>query len=202
MTSVSRHSETDAGRARPPGSGPGALSTDGDIVAASAETVRFARLRRSPLVRRVTGYSAGSVIAAFISELAFAGVYGWLHGGTTWASLAGFVGGAVPNYFLNRKWAWQDRRGRSRRQEILLYAAVSLASFLVSIVVTDKAEDLARHITHTHNLRVLLVAAAYLAVSGLFFVGKFVAYELIVFTKGPGERAGSASPPDEASTTS
>jgi putative flippase GtrA len=165
-------------------------------------SVRFARLRRSPLVRRVTGYSAGSVIAAFTSELAFAGVFGWLHAGTTWASLAGFVGGAVPNYFLNRRWAWQDRHGRSRRSEVTLYAAVSIASFGVSVVVTDIVERWARTVTQSSGLRVVVVAAAYLGVSGIFFVGKFVAYELIVFTKGPGVRAGSASQSDGPPTTS
>jgi putative flippase GtrA len=164
--------------------------------------VRFAALRRSPLLRRITGYSAGSVIAAFTSELAFAGAFGWLHSGTTWASLAGFIGGAIPNYFLNRRWAWQGRNGRSRRSEITLYAIVSIASFLVSAVVTDVVERYARHLTTSAGLRVVLVAAAYLAVSGVFFVGKFVAYELIVFTKGPGDRGGSSSLSDEPSTTS
>jgi putative flippase GtrA len=162
------------------------ITTDGDTVA--EQTGRMAALRRNPLVRRVTGYSAGSVIAMFTSELAFAGVFGWLHGGTAWSSFAGFVGGAVPNYILNRRWAWQDRRGRSRRQEILLYFAVAIASFLVSIVVTDWAEDQARHLTTTHGIEVILVAAAYLAVSGVFFVAKFVIYELLVFTKGPEQR--------------
>lgn len=164
--------------------------------------VRFAGLRRSPLLRRITGYSAGSVIAAFTSELAFAGAFGWLHSGTTWASLAGFVGGAVPNYFLNRRWAWQGRNGRSRRSEITLYAIVSVASFLVSAVVTNIVEHWARHLTASAGLRVVLVAAAYLAVSGVFFVGKFAAYELIVFTKGPGEREGSSSRSGAPSTTS
>jgi putative flippase GtrA len=166
------------------------------------DNVRFAALRRSPLLRRITGYSAGSVIAAFTSELAFAGAFGWLHSGTTWASLAGFIGGAVPNYFLNRRWAWQGRSGRSRRSEITLYAIVSIASFLVSAVVTNVVERWARHLTTSASLRVVVVATAYLAVSGVFFVGKFVAYELIVFTKGPGERAGSSSRSDEPSTTS
>jgi putative flippase GtrA len=191
-----------ASKAGPDGTGPdlAVIVTDGDTVTEASG--RLARLRRSPLVRRVTGYSAGSVIAAFTSELAFAGVYGWLHAGTTWSSAAGFIGGAVPNYILNRRWAWQDRRGRSRRHEMFLYAVVSIASFLVSIVVTNAAEHWARHLTTDHNLRVLLVAAAYLAVSGVFFVGKFVVYELVVFTKGPDVPAGSASPPDVASTTS
>jgi putative flippase GtrA len=163
------------------------IIVDGDTVTEPAG--RMAALRRNPLVRRVTGYSAGSVIAMFTSELAFAGVFGYLHGGTAWASFAGFVGGAVPNYFLNRRWAWQDRKGRSRRQELILYFAVAIASFLVSIVVTDWAEGWARHLTTTHSIEVVLVAAAYLAVSGVFFVGKFVAYEFLVFTKGPEERA-------------
>jgi putative flippase GtrA len=186
MRSVSNNAEATAGPSVA-GEEPVVIVTDGDTV--SEPTGWAAGLRRSPLVRRVTGYSAGSVIAAFTSELAFAGVYGWLHAGTTWSSLAGFIGGAIPNYILNRRWAWQDRKGRSRRQEITLYAAVSIASFLVSIVVTNAAEHWARHLTSGHNLRVLLVAAAYLAVSGVFFVGKFVAYELIVFTKGPATAA-------------
>lgn len=160
------------------------------------------RLRRSPLVRRVTGYSAGSVIAAITSELAFAAAFGWAHTGTTWASAAGFVGGAVPNYILNRRWAWNDRRGRSRRNEILLYALVSIASFLVSAVVTAYVEGWARHLTASAGWRVVLVAGAYLAVSGVFFVGKFVAYELVVFTKGPGEQAGSPVLPVGDATTS
>jgi putative flippase GtrA len=163
---------------------------------------RFAALRSSPLVRRITGYSAGSVIAAFTSELAFAGAFGWLHVGTTWASLAGFVGGAIPNYILNRRWAWQERNGRSKRAEVTLYAVVSIASFLASAVVTDVVERWARGLTSSANLQVVVVSASYLCVSGVFFVGKFVAYDLLVFTKGPGERAGSSSRSHGPSTMS
>ncbi len=83
--------------------------------------VSSGRLRaaiRHPLARRLTAYSAGSVVAAVVGELAFVLTYGGLHAGTTWASAAGFVGAAVPNYILNRRWAWSDRRGRSRRAEV------------------------------------------------------------------------------------
>lgn len=147
-----------------------------------------ARLRRSPLVRRVTGYSAGSVIAAFTSELAFAASFGWGHFDTAEASLVGFLGGAVPNYILNRRWAWNDRRGRRQRDEVALYAVVSILSFLASWQVTTFAEVQARGVSEDRTWQVLLVAGAYLAVSGVFFVAKFVAYELVVFTKGPAER--------------
>ncbi len=139
-------------------------------------------LERYPIIRRITGYSAGSVIAAILSELAFAMAYGWGHVGTTTASAVGFLGGAIPNYILNRRWAWQDRRGRDRRTEIVLYMAVALSSFVASAVATHWAETGARSVTPDHGWQVLLVAGAYLGVSGVFFVLKFVLYELVVFT--------------------
>jgi putative flippase GtrA len=138
-------------------------------------------LLRHPLVRRITGYSAGSVVAVVVSEACFAAVYGWGHGGTTLASATGFIGGAVPNYILNRRWAWRDRRGRNRRTEILLYMAVAVSSFLVSALVTHWAESGARHLTPVRGWQVALITAAYLVVSAVFFVVKFVIYETVVF---------------------
>lgn len=155
--------------------------------------------RHHPLARRIGGYSAGSVIAAVVSELAFAAAYGPGHAGTTWSSAVGFVGGAIPNYVLNRRWAWKDRRGRDRRVEILLYAAVALASFVASAVGTHWAEEGARHLTTDRVWRVVMVAGAYLGVSAVFFVLKFVVYELVVFTRGG---PAPASRPSVDSTTS
>jgi putative flippase GtrA len=145
-------------------------------------------LLRHPLVRRITGYSAGSVVAVIISEACFAAAYGWGHSGTTLASAAGFVGGAIPNYILNRRWAWRDRRGRSRRAEISLYMAVAIASFLVSALVTHWAEAGARQMTAVRGWQVALITAAYLGVSAVFFVVKFVVYETVVFRHAPAEQ--------------
>ena len=137
------------------------------------------------MLRRVTGYSAGSVVAIVISEAAFAAALGWGHTGTTVASAIGFLGGAVPNYILNRRWAWRDRRGRDRRTEVLLYMVVALATFVVSALVTHWAESAARHLTVDPGWQVALTTAAFLAVSGVFFVLKFVIYETVVFTRVP-----------------
>lgn len=136
---------------------------------------------RWPLVRRVAGYSAGSAIATVTSELAFLGTLGWLHGGTTWASAAGFVGGAVPNYILNRRWVWSERRGHERTTEVVLYMAVALSSFAASAVATHWAQQGARSLTGDHGWTVLLTGLAFLGVSGVFFVLKFVLYEWLVF---------------------
>jgi putative flippase GtrA len=142
-----------------------------------------------PLTRRISGYSAGSVVAVVVSEGCFAAAYGWGHSGTTLASAAGFVGGAVPNYILNRRWAWHDRRGRTRHTEISLYVAVAIASFIASAFVTHWAETGARHLTSARGWQVVLIAGAYLGVSAVFFVVKFVIYEVVVFTEGSGDPA-------------
>lgn len=145
------------------------------------------------LTKRVVGYSAGSLVAAATSEAAFVLVLGLLHGGTTWASAAGFVGGAVPNYVLNRRWAWSDRRGRERRTEIGLYALVALTTFLASAVATHWAQSGARQLTSDRGWTVLLTALAFLGVSGVFFVVKFVLYERVVFVPSdPPERRPAA----------
>jgi putative flippase GtrA len=161
---------------------------------------RMAGLKRRPLARRFAGYGLGSIIAAATSELAFVIAYAFLHAGTVGASLAGFVGGAIPNYILNRRWAWQDRKGRSRRSEIILYATVSIVSFVSSVFATRWMEEWARHLTTDKTWRVLMIAGAYLFVSGVAFLAKFVLYDLIVFTKGPSDQSRGAEPSALAAT--
>jgi len=140
-----------------------------------------AAILRHPLGRRIAGYSAGSVIAVIVGEACFVAVFGGLHGGTTWATAAGFVGGAVPNYVLNRRWAWSDRNGRSRQAEIGLYTAVVGTSFAANAIATHWAETFADRLSPSAGWETVMVASAYLLVSGLFFVVKFVLYEVVVF---------------------
>jgi putative flippase GtrA len=139
------------------------------------------------MVRRLTGYSAGSAVAATLGELAFVLTYGWAHAGTTWASAAGFVAAAVPNYVLNRRWAWGDRRGRSRRTEAALYGMVAVTSFVAAAIGTHWAKVGAVRLFPQSGWQTAVVAAAYLGVSGVFFLVKFVLYERVVFVSCAGE---------------
>jgi putative flippase GtrA len=159
---------------------------------ASLQTFREHPLVRHPLVRRITGYSAGSVIAVIVSEAAFAATLGWGQTGTTIASAMGFVGGAVPNYILNRRWAWRDRRGRTRRSEVTLYMAVAFSSFIVSALVTHVVREGARHLTVDRGGQVAVTTAAYLGVSLVFFIIKFLIYETWVFQKHAAQPAAVA----------
>ncbi len=172
------------------------------MTATATAAGRVHSLRQIPLVRRITGYSVGSVIAAATAELAFVIAYGWGHAGPVGASAAGFIGGAVPNYFLNRRWAWPDRLGRSRRAEAALYAVVALGSFGASVAATRWAQHWARGLTADGSLRTLLPAAAYLVTSGLVFVAKFVLYDRVVFTTGPGDQDANVGRSSAPPTTS
>lgn len=67
----------------------------------------------------------------------------------------------------------------------MLYAAVAVSTFLASAVVTHWAQIGARQLTTDHGWTVALTAAAFLGVSGVFFVLKFVLYERVVFMPSP-----------------
>jgi putative flippase GtrA len=133
---------------------------------------------------RVWRYTASSVIAAATSFLVFAGAYA-LGTGTLAANVLAFVAGAVPNWVLNRSWAWQ-RTGRVHvMREVVLYVVVSLLSLAASTAATEWASREAHSLTADSTLRVLLVAGAYVVTYGVLFVAKYAVYELVVFA-GPG----------------
>ncbi|MDQ1377401.1 MAG: hypothetical protein QOE15_1574, partial [Acidimicrobiaceae bacterium] len=69
------------------------------------------RGRSSRLGVRFGRYTLGSVVAVVSSEVAFVICFGSGLLGTTASSAVAFVAGAIPNYVLNRSWAW-GRRGR------------------------------------------------------------------------------------------
>ena len=136
---------------------------------------------------KVWRYTVGSVIAAVTSLVVFAVAFG-LGLGNVPANVLAFVAGAVPNWILNRSWAWQ-RTGRVHvLREIVLYAIVSVLSLAASSAATGWANHEAPSVTPNHVLQVLLVACAYIATYGVLFVAKYVIYELVVFT-GPERRS-------------
>ncbi len=142
-------------------------------------TSALRRLTASPLVAKLTRYTLGSVLALATSVVVFAALFG-AGVGTTPASVAAFLAGAVPNWILNRRWAWR-RRGRvSVGREVVGYTAISLLSLAAASAGTGWTHHLVRHVA-PHGLRVALVTLAYVAVQALLFAVKFLAYEWWVF---------------------
>ncbi len=139
------------------------------------------RLRRSPLAVRLTRYSIGSAIALLTSVVTFAlllraGV------GTTACSVLAFLAGAIPNWILNRRWAWQVSGRVSLLREVLAYGAISLVALASSAGATGLAQAHAGGLSSDPDVRVAFVTAVYVAVQAALFGAKFLAYERWVFT--------------------
>jgi putative flippase GtrA len=141
---------------------------------------RLQQLRSSPLAVKVARYALGSVVALLTSIVVFALLYD-AGAGTTTASVAAFLAGAVPNWVLNRRWAWNVRGRVELGREVLGYAAISLLALAASSAGTAWTHHAVSGVS-SHGLRVVLVTAAYVAVQAILFAVKFVAYDLWVFS--------------------
>lgn len=141
---------------------------------------RVAALRTSALAGRITRYALGSVVALLTSIVVFALLY--VAGvGTTADSIAAFLAGAVPNWILNRRWAWKVRGRVAFGREIVGYIAVSVLALVFSSLATGFTNHLVQSIPAHHGIRVALVTGAYVLVQAILFVAKFIAYEHWVF---------------------
>ena len=123
---------------------------------------------------KVLRYFGGSLIATACSELAFVVLYGPLGVGTTWASVLGWLAGAVPNYWLNRTWTWQRTGRPSFRRELLPYLVIIGITLALATGVTHGLDALLRHAGTAPSLRVTLVAVAFFGVYVVMFVLRFL----------------------------
>jgi putative flippase GtrA len=134
---------------------------------------------RARLHVRLFRYAAGSGVAALASEVTFVVVFGVAHAPTAVATLAAFLAGALPNWVLNRRWAWSRRDQVSVRREVLPYVAIVLGALVITTAATTLVDSLTSGLSHW--VRVCLVDGTFIAVTGGLFVAKFVLFDRVVF---------------------
>jgi len=137
-------------------------------------------MRSSALAARITRYTLGSVVALGTSVVVFAILY-VLGVGTTVCSVAAFAAGAIPNWILNRRWAWGVRGRVAFGREVVGYVAVSLLSLVLASLATGWTSREVHSIPAHHGIRVALVTGAYVLVQVVLFGLKFLVYEHWVF---------------------
>jgi putative flippase GtrA len=142
---------------------------------------RLLDLQRTALGGRITRYTLGSVIAATTSAVVFALLY-VLGLGTTACSIFAFVAGAIPNWILNRRWAWKVQGKVAIGREVIAYVVVSALTLLATAEATAWTQRQVQSIPAHHGVRVLLVTASYLAVFAILFVARFAVYEFWIFS--------------------
>lgn len=138
-------------------------------------------MRRSALGVRITRYTIGSIIAAATSAVVFAVLY-VLGLGTTACSVIAFIAGAIPNWTLNRRWAWQVKGRVDWSREVLGYVVVSALTLLASSEATAWTSHQVMSLPAHYGIRATLVTASYLAVFAILFAIRFVIYELWIFS--------------------
>ena len=120
-------------------------------------------------------YSASSVVATVVSQLAFALCY-WFGTPAIVATLVAWLAGAVPNYVLNRRYTW----GRSGQK--LPYTIIVIGSAVTAAVVTSVTDHVVQPI-ESHAWKTVLVSGSYLATYAILFIVKFVLFDRLVFAK-------------------
>lgn len=151
--------------------------------AASATDVPATSPPRTTLGKALR-YGAGSIVATVCSEVAFLAMYGLLSTSTTWASIVGWLAGAVPNYVLNRSWAWGLRGRPSLRRELLPYIVIVLVTLVLAVVMTNLADRVVDGLDISDLARTLIVGAVFLGVYAVMFVLRFFLFDRL-FTQQP-----------------
>lgn len=132
---------------------------------------------RPGLVPKLLRYLTGSVVATVCSEVAFVLLYGVLGVGTTWSSILSWLAGAVPNFWLNRNWAWQRKGRPSFRDEVAPYVAIIVVTLVLATVTTHLVDTWLQQQGTSHATRVVLVATVFLGVYVVVFAIRFFLLE-------------------------
>ena len=128
-------------------------------------------------------YAAGSLIAAGCSEVALVGAYAVFGFGARTAAILAWAAGAVPNYVLNRRWAWKQQGRASFLRETLPYWAITLSTAVLAVTATTLADDWVRRAVSGRGEQSLLLGLVYLAAYGFVFALKYFLFDNVVFSK-------------------
>jgi putative flippase GtrA len=138
---------------------------------------------------------AVSLVSVVVGQAALGltfGVFGW---DARSANLFAFAVGAVPSYWLNRRWTW-GKHGRSHvLREIVPFCLLALAGLALSTWAVRAAEIAALRLTGVRAVQTAIVMGSSLGAYGLLWVAKFLAFDRILFSTpraiAAGEEAGS-----------
>jgi putative flippase GtrA len=136
---------------------------------------------RGPEGRKLYRYSLASVVAVVISVVLlvfFNGVIGL----SAWVSSTLATGiAAVPNYEMNRKWAW-GKTGRSHLwKEVVPFWGLAFLGWAISTISVHAMETYAKQHHFSHVMSTATVTLVYLAAFGVLWIGKFIIFNKLLF---------------------
>ena len=136
---------------------------------------------RGPGGQKLWRYSVASIVAVVVSEICLI-IFNGVLGMSAWvsSSLATAIA-AIPNYYMNRKWAW-GKHGRSHLlKEVLPFWGLALAGWGFSTFSVYVTEHYAKHHHFAHVWTTALVAVVYVAAFGVLWIAKFIIFNKLMF---------------------
>jgi putative flippase GtrA len=140
------------------------------------------RVTSSPRWRTFLRYAAGSLVATGCSEVVLVVGYALVGLGPQAAAVVAWVAGAVPNYLLNRRWAWRGCGRAAVLRQLVPYWVITLGTAALAISMTTAADAWVRHAISGRGERSILLGAVYPAAYGLLFLVKFALFDGWVFS--------------------
>jgi putative flippase GtrA len=149
---------------------------------------------RSPLAVRIWRYGAGSVVAFATSTVVLFVCLSLFKWGAITSTVVAFLAGAIPNWVLNRRWAWERRGREGVVKETTLYVIVSVVA-LVASAATDKITAVETAGLHNDLVKSVLVTMAYMFSVVVLTGLKYIAYDRFVFVDRPNARRSRSQVP-------
>lgn len=144
-------------------------------------------------ILRFGKFASASLVSTVISQLTLMGVYGIGGADATVASVCAFAAGAIPNFLINRRWAWQRKGRPAVGKELLPYLAVILVGGLASTGLITLADGLLQPVLTDRTWRTLALDGVYVGSYGLLFFAKFLVLDRFVFRQRPADTGSEAS---------
>jgi putative flippase GtrA len=129
-------------------------------------------------ISRLARYAATSGLAFALSEATLLILYGSGIANATLAAVIANLAGTVPSYLMSRYWIWKDApRARVARQ-VVLYWCTSIICIILTSLATGAIADL---VPAGHRFHLAIVGVGFLVVNVIFWLGKFVLYQKVIF---------------------
>lgn len=142
--------------------------------------VLVARLR-TPEGRKLWRYSLVSAMSVGISFVVIVFCSGVLSLSAVVSNTVATAVATIPNYALNRRWAW-GKTGRSHiGKEIIPFWVLAFLGYGFSTVSVDYVEHFAKHEHYAHLVRTGLVGLTSVAAYGILWIAKFVIFNRLLF---------------------
>lgn len=131
--------------------------------------------------RKVFRYSVASIVNVLVGEAVLAMAFGVVHWSARSAAVLAAVIAAFPAYWLARRWVW-GRSGRSHLvKEVLPFWTLALIGLALTTWAAGVAERIGVDARAGRFEQTIIVMAAVLGVSGLFWVARFVLLNKVLF---------------------